>query len=238
MAAGDDLEGYWKLDETSGTRADSSDNSRDLSEDPTIGYVADAPYQTNSADFDAANDSSLYRAHADLPSSWLGRVNCTVYTTGAFFKFDTTTNGLDIIFGTEGVFYCGQVQSSGNRVRMWHHNGLGQHTIDSDNTIDTGWHHVCCRWNGTGDDELSLWIDGSKQTTTATPPAARNYGAAWVVGAYRTTGLWELDGKISEHFMFHRSLTDQEIQDISDGGMDNFLGTVEAARRRITIIVS
>lgn len=60
------LQGYWKLDEASGTRVDSSANGNDLTDNNTVASVAQDYWKTgeNSADFESGSAEYLSRASA------------------------------------------------------------------------------------------------------------------------------------------------------------------------------
>lgn len=74
---GSGLKGYWKLDEASGTRADSSGNGNSLTDNNTVTAQAQDYWKTgeNSADFEASNSEYLSIAHASqtglsITGSW------------------------------------------------------------------------------------------------------------------------------------------------------------------------
>ena len=81
------LQGYWKLDEASGDRADSSGNANTLTDTNTVLSAAQDYWKTgeNSADFETSNSEYLTRASA----SCVGLNITGTYSFCAFIKVES-----------------------------------------------------------------------------------------------------------------------------------------------------
>jgi hypothetical protein len=91
----------------------------------------------------------------------------------------------------------------------------------NDTFASAGLHHVVLRWNGqntTGagaNDELSLWVDGVKQTATGTLTSVNLVSASNFVFAGAVDGITNFD----EWFLFSTALLDTQIADIYTYGL-------------------
>jgi hypothetical protein len=84
-----------------------------------------------------------------------------------------------------------------------------------------GWHHVVLRWNGDNragagaNDEVSLWVDGVKQTATATLTSVTLVTASPLKFAGAAAGFTHYD----EWALWNVALTDTQILDLYRGGL-------------------
>lgn len=79
------LEGWWLLEETSGTRLDSSGNGNDLTDNNTVLYAAGQ--YGNAADFELANTESL----SIVDGSQTGLEQSGAFSIAGWFKFESIT---------------------------------------------------------------------------------------------------------------------------------------------------
>src|SRR5665213_775502 len=133
----------------------------------------------------------------------------------AFDQYLNYSNG-----STQGIYI--EAGGSAGQIRTNVYNSGGVHAITSDSTYAAGWHQVIVRWNGTNvagagaNNEVSLWVDGGKQSTTqtittvglVTAPTFRLQGGAASVSNY------------DEWFTFAAPLTDTEIGSLYSHGLD------------------
>jgi hypothetical protein len=106
--------------------------------------------------------------------------------------------------------------------------------LSSNGTIAaSGLHHVMVRWNGNNvsgagsNDEVSIWVDGVKQTATATLTSVNLVTASTLRFAGAATGITNFD----EWLVYDKALLDTEIVDICAAGPGN--GAAAMLRGRV-----
>lgn len=178
----------------------------------------------------AADDDVALRAFASLNGNFPFKATTLEYTFGtrAYFKA-SPTGGTILRFGNlsnQGFWLF--IQGDGT-VRCITYSAGGTASIVSNAAMPgtAGWHSVVMRWNGENrassgaNDEISMWIDGVKQSTTFTRTSVALVTASdlrFYVDA--TNGVSNHD----EGFFFDVALTDAQILDIHNDGIAGSLG--------------
>jgi hypothetical protein len=213
----DNLEGYWKLDETSangggdsvidssgdaahGTPAGSggANNTPQPSEDvPTSMGFAD----TRSLDFDGTDDSVAI----DDPS-----VTNVISISFWARTDDTATVGFKhIVSEHPGWFISGDGATPSN-IRCGINTGSETSvTFDTATNIGTGWHHYICVYNGSN---VTTYLDGTQKNQTSKTGNIDTSGSAMIgsyAGSINSTYSW--DGKIDDVRIYNRALISSEI---------------------------
>lgn len=164
----------------------------------------------------------LVRSLANLSSNFPFKAATTAFTIGGWIRY--TSYGADesavFFINTAQGFHIGYMISEGHPGAFLNGGGL----LPSDATFSVaGWHHVVFRWNGDNrsgagaNDELSLWIDGSKQTTTDTATDVAEVTAGG--GFFFNYGASGTGNHYDEWFAFNLALLDTQIADIYNHGL-------------------
>lgn len=167
-------QGWWKLNESSGDRADSSGNGITLTDNNTVASSTDAKEGGRSADFETANSESLTAADPaalDITGAmtiafWYKPENVTV-DQFLVSKYNETGNQ---------VAYWVQLLSTA-KIRFGVSDGASD-TVDSATSLVAGtWYHIACIYNpsthirivinGVQDAENTTTINATIQNTTA-----------------------------------------------------------------------
>lgn len=222
MALEDDVEGYWKLDEASGTRVDSSPNGRDLTDTNTV--TAQAGLFSNAAEFARANLERL--ARTDLGLRVVGDI-----TVQAWVKI-TSLTGFQASYGsgvvahmtgdTAGDYWLGITDVGRVTFAHWETGGA-----DADGRASTSgivisvgsWHHILARrLSGV----QTIWVNGVSAALAAAATTDSgwgtngfNLGANWVAGG----GDYHFNGLIEEPVVWSRGLSDSEIAQMYNAGV-------------------
>lgn len=164
--------------------------------------------------------STTNRAYANL-TNMPGKAATTDITAGFWGEFVATIpNSTDVMRMVDNSYTSGWYFLSGSsgsekmRFRCYS-TGTGWVGADTNAAIGTGWHHIVGRWNGSGDDEISIWVDGVKQTATATM-ATMTLAAS---GAFTCPHSNAVCTRFDEAFVFAAALTDDQIQSIYTHGL-------------------
>jgi hypothetical protein len=224
------LQGLWYLEEASGDRLDVSGKGNTLTDTNTVTQSATCKQGTYSAEFVAANSESLIRVSADLSAAFPGKNGTTQYdfTVGAWCQFAShaarhTIMGKDYWTNNPSFLLEFNELGSDHKFTLGMYNGGNwPHIYSNTATTSTGtWYHVVGRFQGSTDKEMSLWINGVKQTETviATLAAIDANVGDFVIGQYGTVGISFWDGLIDEAFVFNRALSDAEILGIYTDGI-------------------
>jgi len=209
-------QGYWKLEETSGTRYDETGNDNDLTEVNTVGYAAGKI--GDAADFERTNDEYLYIADDDQTglditgeitiSAWIKREEAN-RVHQICEKSNEDNNERSYMFfinaDNELIFRVSTDGKSGTNV-----------SAESAGTIASGsWAHVAATHNQSTD-ELQVYINGSANGSAV--PFSDNLHdstARFNIGARHDGPMeYHFDGLIDEVIIWNTSLTADEIQQV------------------------
>ena len=218
IALTDSLQGYWKLDESSGNAEDSTANNNDLTNNNTISYVA--AKINNGADMETS--SSQYFSITDAAQTGLDF--STAFTFSWWQNLETVFSGTtDMVtlnkwnnsVHTRAYFFRWNNQSStGMQLQMG--NGVSTGDAKVNYTVGTGtFVFIVVTYNaGT----LELFVNSTSQgTATGTlPVTALDTTDPFKIGADSSTD--SIDGIIDEVGAWSRVLTGTEIADLYNGG--------------------
>jgi hypothetical protein len=202
------LNGYWKLDETSGsTAADSSGMGRN-------GTVTGTPVWSAGAMSNALTVNST--TYLTVPSLLDTPKNITLAAWGNLTGIDT--NGAELV--SLGNYIAIRLDEGG-ATKMFYYNGSGWTTVSASQTfLNKGWHHFAAVFN---DDQNSaqLFIDGV-QAASATATVSIPYtglGTSFVVGRHGngSTG-WNMTGKVDDVRVYSRALCPSDILALKNAG--------------------
>jgi hypothetical protein len=224
------LQGLWLLEETSGTRYDSSPNdSNDLTDNNTVGYSTDSQEGSNSADFE--NGQSEYLSIADASQTGLDITGdlsivawikpesfpVTIHTIVAKYTADTGKRGY--------LFYTRDWGSGEKLSATLSDDGTTQNIAKGATTLSAGtWYHVAVVYDGT---DIRLYVDGSLDSNGADNPKTYSggiydTGEDFVLGSESDASTnWHWDGLMDEVAVFDRALSASEVSDIYDNGIQD-----------------
>ena len=217
----DNLEAYWKLDETSGVRYDQTANDYDLQPFTTF---TNLEYYTGIIG-NAVNFRPNVQEHAYLER-----------TTGTpvHFQGDTTLSIWSHTHATAAERYIAAVYYSTNE-RAWrlNHTGTGQQvtlTLSSDGAAVgvttlgdaawTTWVHVVLVWDESAN-TMTPFVDGTKGTPFSPPGTGIHSAAAdFMVGTYGIAGTpgAYYSGAVDEMGVWSRALSDSEVAELYNSG--------------------
>ena len=205
---------------------DASTNGNDLAWSGSVAQSGTHVEGSYSAG-DTATEYSLQRTYDSLSANFPFKAATGAFTIGGWVYLkgnfgtyssilrlgDLSNRGFNIGCGSAaGKLWCQFWFSAGNRSEI-----IADNVISSD-----GWHHVIARWNGDNragagaDDELSLWIDGTKQTTTKT---RTSYALAISGDVLEFHFSATTNTNVDEWCAFDVALTDTEIGSLYDHGL-------------------
>lgn len=114
--------------------------------------------------------------------------------------------------GASWILYDNFNEQSAFLVRI---GGLNYYAGSPVSNIDTNWHHYVGRYDGS---EVSLWVDGVKQTNTSSVTGNINSGNGIVqMGTYQRNNDW-YDGLIDEVGVWSTDLSDSQITTLYNSG--------------------
>jgi hypothetical protein len=204
----DGIKAYWKLDETSGTRYDSTLNLHDLTDN---GSVASGSGIINN---DAVFDGSDY---LELPA--LGSETTATWTVSQWVKFDNPVTGAYQVFS-------GLILTLGMQVYL-RPDGAVEVAVYGNGTIayntghfisDTNWHHIIV--TGNSDGTVIVYVDGVlvfSHTTAGDIIAITNIaGGSFGREHY---GNYYISGAMDEIAIWSRVLSQSEITTLYNNGL-------------------
>ncbi|MBW2106349.1 MAG: right-handed parallel beta-helix repeat-containing protein [Deltaproteobacteria bacterium] len=225
---GDKPVAWWLFEDTNWL--DESTNDNDLTATGTISLDVENVEGTYSAKFENDNSEELHITDGNLSSGFPAKNGdgSTDFTIGGWFYF---WEDADL---TGGLFAKAAGGNSGFSIEnfSWGHrflyeeNGVGGEDITIAPfpfSADT-WYHLVYRWNGSGADETAIFVDGSKHGTTGTLTDLAESTGSFIIGenAYGSHSSQLVD----EFFVFDISLSDAEILDIKNYGLDGTRGAI------------
>lgn len=219
MALIDNLVSYWKLDEASGTRADSH-GSNNLTDNNTVTQATGKI--GNCADFESTNDEYLSNAGG-------GSLDITGdFSVSAWIKLETQTSRMGIVTQDS--------QTGSNRKWSIFHETSGKITIEffqsssiyttiettNDlNLVDGTWYHFVATVD-VSVPSATVYINGSAVSMTVLGSPATSIQSATTplhIGrGTRSTIEGPFDGLIDEVGIWSKVLTSQEVTDLYNSG--------------------
>ena len=183
-----DLIAYWKLDQSSGVRYDSTSRHLDLTDNNSVGSTSGKI--GNAASFDGEN----YLSTVNLNSLLAGYSFTVAFWARFNFSLQSSSNPGLVTSWDSGGAYNLRVVSGPNTVNLYM-GGTGE--ISAAAPTDSDWHHYAVRFNATTLN-YDLWLDGALVATgTNGSISTWNNGLLFgrfdnfLVGDLDETGLWK-----------------------------------------------
>jgi hypothetical protein len=213
-----DLAAYWKLDETSGNRADSSGNGTILTDTNTVLYAAGK--QGNAADFEEDNNERLTAAS----NSSIALSNDQALTI-ACWVYRESDSGFDIGIVAKNAnsdhtdeYVLSDYSAGSGKYRFKVGNGTSSTTVDSTTAPTNGAWHLVIAWHDPTADKLYISVNNE------TPAQATWTGGTYVGTSQLTIGGMTFnaginyDGLIDEVGIWKRVLTADERTTLYNSG--------------------
>lgn len=212
------LTAYWKMDEASGTRADSGSGSQTLTDNNTVASAAGKI--SNAGDFEVGNTE--YLSHADSATLSLGAD--TDFTISAWVNLESKATYMGIVAKGDGsgngdeynLFY----DTSVDRFKLIVGNGAANQPVTA-NTLGSPalatWYHIVAWHDSTAN---KIYISVNDQVTPDEAAWAGNTqdtGSVFQIGAYPGPNFY-WDGLIDEVGFWKRALTASERTELYGAG--------------------
>jgi hypothetical protein len=219
------LQGYWPLDESSGTRFDRTDNENDLGDNHTVGYDATGgPDGEPCADFES--DNTEYLSITDAAQTGLNLTGDA--TLIVWFNPETLgPNNLMSKYDTSGHQRSFNLYVDDAEVKCTlSPNGSTFPTAIAGATISTGtWYYLAAVYDGS---DVRIYVNGALSTNGSDNPMAYSGGiydgtAEFQIG--NRSNSYCADGLMCHAMVFDRALSANEILNIYEYGLWE-LGTV------------
>ncbi len=202
------LLGYWKIDEASGTRADSTANGNNLTSNNNVGSIAGKI--NNAGVFSASPDKSL--SHADNTVLRFGgdfTVSIWVYWTAHQFEDS-------IILAKHGEFYLHRHDNDASKVKaeLWSTTGVMLGSVVSNVALQFNqWYHVIAYRSG---NTLGVVINNGTPVTAAVSAGTIQTSNQFRIGAH--DGGYSWTGYLDECGKWNRKLNSAEIAALYNSG--------------------
>lgn len=220
------LQALYLLEEASGNRSDSSQNSNTLTDNNTVESSADCQEGSKSADFESGNDEYLSIADGSQtglditgdmtlcawikPESWGGG------TMAIVSKWNESANRSYLLLiatnGTEHNVEC-WLSSAGGSAEVVCETGTDLSTAT--------WYHVAAVYNG---EDIRIYLNGALDSYGPKNPKVYEIGIYDGSADFRlgkTDDGDNFDGLMDEVAVFDRALTATEINDIYQNGIQD-----------------
>ncbi len=207
------IQGYWKLNEESGERADSGPNGNDLTDYSTVLYNSDFLAGTKCADFEASN--SEYLSIADGSQTGLDIISDL--TLGCWIKLES--NGIwQVAIGK----YVENTQESYNLLIRATDNKLwfivssdgtsgGRSSVIGGTVLSTGiWYYITAVFDNSAN-TLKIYLNGKEDASGVCTTAIFNGTAKFTIGSQ--DGSSYFDGEIAEVVVWNTCLTPAEVKE-------------------------
>lgn len=206
MALTDSLEAYWKLEEASGSRADSSGNSRTLTDNNTVTQATGK--LGNAAQFVRANTEYLSRSD-EAGLSFAQNVDLTVMAWVYLDSIGTLHNL--VVKGNAGAEYGLQVTTAG-KAQFNLSTGLVLHAT----VLSTATWYLLFGWYDNVADKSWIRVSGVGSDASATDTS----GSADQVGDFRLgrAGSTYMDGRLDSVGIWRRALSTTEMDNLYNSG--------------------
>jgi len=205
----DGLVSLWRLDETSGTRADQV-GSNALTDNNTVGYATGII--GNAASFVSANSEWL-------SSSATANANPDSDFTMAFWVNPTTHTGYIAAKDTGAGNRVWEIQlnSGGGSSTRWTVFGAGQYTAEILGTLAGAWHLVAVKFV-VATKTLSLRIDNGSWTSAVLTGTPETKTIPIYLGAVYSGPILFYNGLMDVSALWSRELTDDEHTELYNSG--------------------
>ncbi len=211
------IQGFWRMEETSGTRYDLSDNENNLTDNNTVGYAAGKI--GNAADFEMSNTESLSITDANQTGLDItGEI-----TIACWVKLETKASTA----AHSHFLVCKYDVNSNNRAYSFHvdytndkltfvlsPDGSATTSATSSSTLTSGtWYHIAATLNQ-ATDKMQTYIDGSANGSSVSYTSnIYNSKAVFAIGSRGDLATC-YDGLIDEVIIWNTCLTADEIAEV------------------------
>lgn len=214
MAITDNLEGYWSLEEASGTRVDQTENENDLTDNNTVGQGT--LVVGNCADHERSNNEFLSITNAlqtglDPSGNQDFHINMWVeLETKSAVHYIVAKNGASA--GTTG--YIVYYDHSNNRAEFWVRNSgdTAWQNVNATNqgALDLGTKYNIQVWHDATNDLLGIQVNGGTPNTVAASGGVMANTKPFTIGGSVDLAAVAFDGLIDEVGFWSRVLTSDE----------------------------
>ena len=205
------IQGFWKLDETSGTRYDETDNSYDLTDLNTVLY--DTGKIGNAAKFQAAN--SEYLSIADDLGITGGAISISLWVKNlSEISANTYTFALQQDDGVDVYYSIQYVYNGGTRLIVFRRTkcGVAVQGISYTATMGTSdWYHLVLTYDNTN---IKGYVNNSlKDTVAASGNGTGTNADAFYIGGFGTANYYA-SSLIDEVIVWNTALTAAEVSTV------------------------
>ncbi|MDO8487707.1 MAG: DUF2341 domain-containing protein [bacterium] len=215
----DGLGGYWNMDESSGSRSDSSGNGNTLTDNATVASAVGK--FSNAADFEA--DNSEYLSITDNANLSAGDVD---FTISAWVNLESTTDDRHIaVKGTAntaaGLEYRLRYDTDVSTFRFLISDGTNVPQVHSANlgTPSTGTWYFILAWHDSVNNLIYIQVnDGPVNSASATGGSQDTSGSFRIGASIDASPAQFMDGKIDDFRFYKKLLSIQERSRLYDWG--------------------
>ncbi len=210
----DGLVGYWKMDETSGTRADSSGNGNTLTDNNTV--TSNPGKFGNAGQFTNANSESL--SLADNTTLSTGDIDFTVSAWVYADSLDSRVIVAKQSADAAGEYQLAYVTAGGlNKFRFLLPATSESVAATVPSPANTGTWYFVVAWHDSTANTINIQVDNGTIYTTSSVTAPSDTNATFRIGAGASSGdaaayFW--DGRIDEVRVYKRLLSSKERTDL------------------------
>jgi hypothetical protein len=213
----DGLVGYWKMDEASGDRSDSSGSDHTLTDNNTVTSAAGKFARAGS--FEEENSEYLSKSHQagnslDINgsltlSAWINVSSTTDMCAGIIAKADDSS-------WQNNQYFLGLDCSGGDNLRFAVNNTVSETEIVGSTDFDSylgEWRHAVGVFDAAAQ-EVRLYLDAVEDSATVSAPNSSVNTTDAPVWMGREFGSWHFDGLIDDVRVYNRALSPREIRDL------------------------
>lgn len=210
----DNLQGYWKLGEASGTRVDSHTGGLDLTDNNTVTQAAGK--QGNAAQFTAANLETLTRA--DNAALSMGAEVDFMIALWAYLDVTTARDLIHKASATNqayGFEYTLRLQSTDFLFRIG--DGVSVNgTVQSGLSLSTATWYFVVMWHDATANTVNINVDNGATASTAYSGGSHDSAGAFTLGGHADSGFY--DGRLDEVAVWKRIPKAGEIAYLHNSG--------------------
>lgn len=216
------LAAYWKMDEASGTRADSTANAQTLTDNNTV--TSAAGKVSNAGDFEL--DNTEYLSHVDSATLSMGDVDFTIAgwvkleSKGAFDGGIVVKDGVGIANGATCEYGLLVDTAAQDRFRFCVGNNTTFTNVSANNLGSPSlatWYFIVA-WHDSVNNEIGIQINNGTADTVTYNNGSFNGSSDLYIGSMPGSAARALDGLIDELGIWTRILTAGEKTTLYNSG--------------------
>ncbi len=205
------LQAWWKLDEAAGSRADSSGKGNHLTDNNTVGSVADDYWGTGERSADFEKDNSAYLSITNAAQTGLGITSS--YSFAVWIKPESL-NTTGYLISKGGAFGNGYAVSAAGPFRAYV--DASEYATTSPLLEDAGkWQHLAVVFDDPNN-VVSIYHNGNLVQTFTSTVSPTNVTDALNIGR-NSNGLQPFDGLMKDAAIWNRALTPIEVKSLALG---------------------